>query len=232
MDMVSLTVTARSEGTKAKVLRQSNCVPCVLYGNDTPNVSLQCVYNELFNAYRKAGASTIVDLDTGKNKVPVLFHAVQMDPVSDRITHVDFYAVDMKKEIEASIPLQYEGEAPAVKELGGVLVTAHDHVTVKCLPTNLPHHLSISLEPLEEFHSSLTVADIVVPEGVQIMDDLEVVVANVQEPRKEEVIEEVPEEGEEGEGEEGAEGEEKTEGEGGEASGDGGGDGGDSGSDS
>lgn len=196
------------------MLRQSNQVPCVLYGNDTENVSLQCEYNDLFRVYEKAGASTIVRLDTGSGTVPVLFHVVQMDPVSDRITHVDFYAVDMKKEIEASVPISYEGEAPAVEELGGVLVTAHDHVSVRCLPAYLPHHLSVSLESLEDFHCSLTVADIVLPEEVQVVDDEEIVIAIVQEPRKEEVVEEAPVEGEEGEGESEGEGEEKPAGEG------------------
>lgn len=207
MDMVPLTVAARSSEMSAKVLRQSGLVPCVLYGNDTEHLSLQCEYKEIFRAYKKAGESTIVDLNTGKESVPALFHVLQFDPVSDNITHVDFYAVDMKKEIDANVPIHFEGESLAVKELGGVLVTSYDHVSVKCLPTNLPHHLTVSLESLEEFHSSLSVADITVPEGVVLALEPEVVIATIQEPRKEEVIEEVPAEGEEGEAAEGEEGE-------------------------
>ncbi|KKW38339.1 hypothetical protein A2454_04420 [Candidatus Peribacteria bacterium RIFOXYC2_FULL_55_14] len=212
MDMIPLKVSARDNAFKAKVLRKSNQVPCVVYGNEVKNMSLQCGYNDLFRVYLKAGESTLVDLDFGGKNVPVLFHAVQFDPISDRITHVDFYAVDMKKEIEASVPVHFEGEAFAVKDLGAILVTPQDHVTVKCLPAHLPHFLSVSLEPLKAFHDSLTVADIIVPENVVILLDTGVVIATVQEPRKEEVVEVAPVEGAveavEGEGGEAKEGEE------------------------
>ena len=69
------------------------------------NVSLQCAYNDIYKAYASAGRSTLIDLDADGKKVPVLFHKLQFDPVSDKITHVDFYAVDMKKEIEAEVPI-------------------------------------------------------------------------------------------------------------------------------
>ena len=213
MDTVALTAQARDTSKTPQVLRRANAVPCVLYGNDIDNTQIQCVYNELFKTYQKAGASTLVDLDVDGKKVPVLFHALQFDPVSDRITHVDFYAVDMKKEIEASIPIHFEGEAPAVKELGGVMVTSRDHVTVKCLPSNLPHALTVDISSLEDFTSSLNVGQIVVPDGVVISEDDDMVIATAQEPRKEaepEIVEVTEDEegetaeGETKEGEEGA----------------------------
>ncbi|MDA1208837.1 MAG: 50S ribosomal protein L25 [bacterium] len=200
MDNVELSAQARDMSKTSQVLRRANTVPCVLYGSDVDNTQIQCVYNELFRSYQKAGASTLVNLEIDGKKVPVLFHALQFDPVSDFITHVDFLAVDMKKEIEATIPLQFEGEAPAVKDLGGVMVTSRDHVTVKCLPSDLPHSLSIDISILVDFTSALHVSDIIVPSGVVISEDDDVVLATVQEPRKEtepEAVEAV--EGEEGE---------------------------------
>jgi len=223
MGNVALTVTARSPEQVAKHLRKDGQVPCVLYGNDVENISLQCTHGEILKAYADAGKSTLVELDTGSKKVPALFHEIEFDPVSDKIIHVDFYAVDMKKEIEAQVPIKHEGEAPAVKELGGILITPRDHVTVKCLPTALPHEILVNIEKLEEFGSALTVADLQIPDGVAVSEDPETVIATVQEPRKEEEIIPEPVEGEEGaegsaegEGAEGAEGEgEKAEGEGG-----------------
>ena len=216
MDTVPLTATARTTDKTTAALRQGGTVPCVLYGNKEENVSLECVYNEIYKAYVQAGASTIVDLNMGDRTVPVLFHQIQFDPVSDRIMHVDFYAVDMTKEIEATVPVHFEGEAPAVKDLGGVLVTTRDHVTVKCLPTKLPSSLAVSIESIVDFTSSITVADLQVPEGVAVQEDAEMMLATAQEPRR---VEEVVEETAEGEGDEAGEGgEEKTEegGEGGE----------------
>lgn len=188
MEMVPLQAAARATDISAKDLRRTDNVPCELYGNDKANVSLQCVYNEIFRAYQLAGESTIVNLNTGNGAIPVLFHAIQVDPVSDRIIHVDFYAVNMKKEIDATIPIRFEGESLAVVDLNGVLVTTRDHVDVRCMPANLPHDLEVSLNSLVDFHSSLTVADIVVPEGVVIIEEPDLVLAIVQEQRKEEAV--------------------------------------------
>lgn len=226
MPTIPLQAQARSQDAAAKTLRRENRVPCVLYGNDVDNTQLTCDYSELFRVYSKAGESVIVELEVGSKKVPVLFHALQFEPVSDRITHVDFFAVDMKKEIEARVPLNFIGESEAVKSLGGVLVTVMDHVTVKCLPVDLPQHLDISIEPLVTFADAVSVVDIVLPKGVTITDAEDARIATVQEPRREEVVataEEGEGEREDGEATEGkaegeapAEGEEKKE-EGGEA---------------
>ena len=170
----------------------------MLYGNDTENVALICSHKEILKAYATAGKRTLVDLDAAGKKVPVLFHALDFDPVTDNIIHADFYAVDMKKEIEAEVPIKFEGEAPAVKELGGIFFVPQDQVKVKCLPTNLPHELIANIETLVEFGDALHVSIIQVPEGVVILDDPEAVIATVQEPRKEEVVEVAPAEGEEG----------------------------------
>jgi len=208
MEMVSLTASARSTELTPQALRRSGQVPCVVYGNHTENIALQCEHNQLLKVYAKAGKSSIVDLDASGKKVPALFHAIDFDPVSDRITHVDFYAVDMKKEIEATVPIEYVGEAPAVKELGGVMVTARDSVAVKCLPTNLPRSIEVNVEKLEDFTSSLSVADLMIPEGVAVQVEPETVIATVQEPRKEE--EPIVSAEEVAEGEEGAEAEGET----------------------
>ncbi len=224
MKMIPLQTEARKEGT-AKSIRTEGRVPCVLYGNDVDHTQLTCDYSELYRTYAKAGESVLVELDIGGKKVPVLFHELQFEPVRDEITHVDFFAVDMKKEIEARVPLHFTGESLAVKELGGVLVTVMDHVSVKCLPTDLPSHLEVSIVSLETFADSVSVSDVAAPSGVTINDDPESMVATVQEPRRE-AEPEVVAATEEEEGEEGAEGE-KTEGAEGEKA-EGGGEGGDS----
>lgn len=181
--MILLKAQARPAEPSAKVIRRQSLIPAVVYGNETENTSIQCDYNELYKAYVQAGGSTIVDLDINGKKVPSLFHDISFDPVSDRIIHVDFYAVNMKKPIEAQIPLEFTGESEAVKSLSGVLVTTQDHVTVHCLPTNLPHALEVSLDSLKTFDDALHVSDILPHEGVEIIDDPEMMIATVQEPR-------------------------------------------------
>ncbi len=187
MDMVPLQAAARPK-EKARKLRRSGAVPCILYGNGTESVSLQCEERPLQRAYQKAGESTLVDLVFGEQHFPVLFHAVDFDPVSDRIRHVDFYAVDLTKEIEAQVPVHFEGEVPALKQSEGVFVTVLNHVTVRCLPASLPPALTVSVEKLQALHDTLTVGDIPLPAGVAVKEDPDQVIAIVQEVRKEEVI--------------------------------------------
>ncbi len=185
MQMVALTAAARSSDMSPKQLRNSGKVPAVVYGN-IENTQIQCDENVLMKAFVHAGESTLVDLDIAGTKVPVLFHTIDFDPVSDRISHVDFYAVNMKKELETHVALRFEGEAPAVKEMSAIIVTVIDQVTVRCLPANLPHDLTVSLDKLVDFDSSITVADIKVPEGVTILEEPDTVIAIAQQPREEE----------------------------------------------
>ncbi|MDO8648561.1 MAG: 50S ribosomal protein L25 [Candidatus Peregrinibacteria bacterium] len=189
MDMIPLQASARDTTSGAKALRRSGQVPCIVYGNKVPNAQLQCPENALRNAYVKAGKSSLVELDAAGKKIPVLFHTIDLDPVTDRLSHVDFYAVDLKKEVEALVALRFEGESLAVKEHGGILVTPLTSVKVKCLPSNLPHDLPVSIVSLVELHMSLTVADIALPNGVIVLDAPTTVIATVQEPRAEEVVE-------------------------------------------
>ncbi|MFA7681651.1 MAG: 50S ribosomal protein L25 [Candidatus Peribacteraceae bacterium] len=192
MTTISLVATARTEGVSAKDLRHQKKVPCVLYGNEVENTSLCCEYSAIFKAYQTAGMSTLVELNIDGRTVPTLFHDVALEPVSGSIHHVDFYAVNMKKEVEAEVPIRLEGQAPAVKDIGGILVAAHDHVTVRCLPSALPHDIPVSIAGLAEFGATLTVADLSVPAGVTVDDDPEMVIVTVQEPRAEEVVEAAP----------------------------------------
>ena len=192
MDMIPLTAAVRDPKVNPRVLRRQGQVPCVVYGHEARNMTVQCKESELHRAFAKAGESTLVSLEISGEKTPVLFKDVSFDPVSDREVHVDFYAVNMKEEIEASVPVHFEGVSPAVKDQAGVLVTPHDHVKVRCLPADLPHALTVSIESLVEFHDVVKVSDLKLPKGVKVMDAVETVLATVQEPREEEVIAPTP----------------------------------------
>jgi large subunit ribosomal protein L25 len=205
MHMVALPTAARSSDLSPKQLRRGGKVPAIVYGN-LENTQIQCDENVLMKAYVQAGESTLVELDIGGKKVPALFHTVEFDPVSDRLSHVDFLAVDMKKELEAPVSIRFEDEAPAVKDFNATIVTVLDTVTVRCLPSNLPHDLPLSLASLAEVGASLKVSDLKVPEGVTILEDAESVLVVAQEQRAEEVEAPKPAEGEVAPAAEGAEG--------------------------
>ncbi len=188
---VALTASTRAKDANVKDLRKAGQVPVVVYGNKQENTMLSIEENMLKKAHLKAGESTLVELDVDGKKIPALFHAVDLDPVSDRMIHVDFYAVDMKKEVEAEVHIRYENESPVVKD-GAILVNAMHEVLVQALPSKLPHDLALDLSKLTEMGGTLTVADIIIPEGVTILSPLDAVIVIAQEPRKEEVVEVAP----------------------------------------
>lgn len=191
MEKIALPTSPRTTDDSVKNLRANGMVPAVIYGN-TANTSVSIEEVALKKAYVKAGESTLVELEVGGKNVPVLFHALDFDPVSDRMIHVDFFAVDMNKEVETDVHIRLTGEAPAVKDLSAILVTALDSVTVRCLPANLPHDLPLDLSSLTEFGAALHVSDLVVPEGVEILNEGDETVVIAQEPREEEPEEVAP----------------------------------------
>lgn len=204
--MIALQASARDPKANVRAVRNSGNVPGVVYGFGVKELQIQCDAMALHKAFVKAGESTLVELDLDGKKVPVLFKEIQFDAITDREIHADFYAVNMKEEIETLVPLHIEGESLAVKDLGGIIVTAHDHVRVRCLPADLPHSLTVNISSLTGFHMSITVQDLSIPKGVKVMDAPETVLVTVQEPRAEEVIEPTPSATAEGAAAAGAEG--------------------------
>ncbi len=188
-ETITLTVEARKAAENPKVVRRAGEVPGIIYGSKAENLSVKCKLKELHSVYVKAGENNLVEVTVDGKKIPCLIHAISFEPVSGREEHVDFYAVDMTKKVTTHVPIVVEGESPAVKTLGGVLVTVHDNVEVTCLPQDIPSNFVVNLSVLENFHDSITVATLKAPEGVVIKSSPETVIITVQEPRKEEVIE-------------------------------------------
>ena len=211
--MITLEAKKRDKSTSAQDIRRNELVPGVLYGYQVDNQAIECAYQEFHKTFVKAGESTIIELNVGDKKVPVLIHQIDLDPVTNKYSHVDFFAPDMTKKVTTNIAITITGEAPGVKDLGGILVRNKDTIEVRCLPKDLPHDVTIDISSLENFHDSITVADIKLSSAVTILNGPEEIVVSVQPPRKEEeeIKPEEEAEGEVAEGEAPAEGEQKEE---------------------
>ncbi|HEX8974543.1 MAG TPA: 50S ribosomal protein L25 [Patescibacteria group bacterium] len=175
-------------GKKAKKLRKQDLIPAVMYGNKIAAQNLQVNELDFSRVYSKAGESALIELEVAGKKVNVLIHEIQHEPMSGRVSHVDFFQVNMKEEVETEIPLEFVGESEAVKALGGTLVKNMDAVAVKCLPADLPEKFEINLSKLATFDDVITVADLKTSAKVEIMLEDETVIALVSEPRSEEEL--------------------------------------------
>lgn len=187
MENAVLTVQVRDLATKAKVLRREKLITAEYYGKGVENLSLQMDYQTFRRLYREAGDNTVIDLKIeGKGDKKVLVHHVDYDPVSGNYRHVDFINVDMDVKVTAHVDITLEGQAPAVKEMAGVLTQHLDAIEIKCLPGDLIHGVTLNIDSLVDFHTSLHVSDIEIPANIELLTDPAQTVVNVSAPREEE----------------------------------------------
>ena len=178
--MLNLEAKTREErGKKVKNLRKKGIVPGVLYGPKTETLPLEVSLKEFEKVYQAAGETSLVQLSFGAKKFLVLIHAVEIDAISRMPLHVDFYQPRLDEEITAEIPLVFEGEAPAVKDLGGTLVKNIHTVEVRALPQNLPHEIRVTIEKLKTFEDAVSIKDLIIPAGVKILKEQESIIALV-----------------------------------------------------
>lgn len=187
---IKLEAQSRDENGGAKKIRKSGFVLGNIYGAGAENKNIQIKTSDFNKVFAQAGESHLIDLVIDQSApIKVIVKDTQKDHVKDNIIHVDFYQVDMKKKITAEIPLNFIGESPAVKKLGGILVKNIDTVEVNCLPSDLVDKIEVNLSSLENFHDSIRIGGLNVPQGMELTADKNEIVVIVSEPAKEEVRE-------------------------------------------
>lgn len=162
---------------------EDNSIPAILYGPGIKNIMLQVNKQEFEKLYDIA-EETLFSLNVDSKEYPVLIYDTQQDPLTLDYIHVDFYQPNLKEEVETEIELEIVGEAPAVKNLGGTLITNIKEITIKALPKDIPNSLKIDVSGLNTFEDHILIKDIKVPAGVKVMADPEEIVVQVTEPEK------------------------------------------------
>ena len=190
--MKTLTLQASKQtitGKKVEELRKKGFVPAVLYGPDIENISISVPYSLFEKVYREAGESSLVNLiiDDGQ-AAKVLIQSIDSDPLSNRFVHADFFQVDMKEKLTIRIPIKFIGEPRAVKELGGILVKTVDEIEVRCLPDKLVSEIEVDVTSLATFEDAITMKDVVLPEGMELHQHVDDMVATVTQPISEEEL--------------------------------------------
>ena len=194
-------------GKKVATLRRAGRLPAVVYGHGVDSDSVSIDAHEFEQLRRHVGPNALVDLSVdGKKALPVLVSAVQLHPVKRHTLHVDLFLVRMTEELTVDVPLVATGESPAVANQGGTLLHPIESVRIRALPDHLPQSIEYAVDSLVDFDTTIHVRDLTIPEGATLLTDGDDIIAKVQAPRVEEVVE-VPAEIGEGAPEEGAAGE-------------------------
>jgi large subunit ribosomal protein L25 len=165
-------------------LRKSGNTPAVVYGRKTPPANVQ-VDTKTFTKILQHSASDniLVSLKLSSGEQLALVQEVQHDHLKGGITHVDFHAIAMDEEIHAEVPVETVGEAPGLK-FGGLIEAIHHSLEVRCLPKDLPEHITIDVSHLN-LGESVHVGELKLPEGVRTKLGADVVIVSCVEPKVE-----------------------------------------------
>ena len=101
------------------------------------------------------------------NGLTTLIKEVQIEPIKNRVLHVDFIALSAGHMVTVTVPVELVGENLAVREMRATLNQNEYQIEVECLPDAIPTKLTIDISPLEE-GDSLHASDIVLPTGVKL----------------------------------------------------------------
>jgi large subunit ribosomal protein L25 len=197
MEQATLAAATRTVvGKQTKRLRRSGLVPGVVYGHGFEPLAVQFEERPLDRLLSHVGGSQLVELviDDGARSENVLVRDVQRDTLTRSLIHVDLYRVRMTERLRAEVPIVLVGESPVVVSHEGMLLQGISSVEVECLPADLVDSIEIDLSAIMSLDQSLHVGDLPVPDGMDIITDVDEMVAQVVPISLEEEIEEEEEE--------------------------------------
>lgn len=199
MAIAELEVQPRNALGKSAVrkMRAEGLVPAVLYGNEEESMPLAVNEYALDRFFHKYGQSMLVSLVSDANKKDeeklAIVKDVQYHPVTERVTHLDFYSIRVGVPIEVEVPLSFEGK-PVGIDNGGLLQLVRRSLEIRCLPREIPEVLTIDVSALD-VGDAIHVNDLNI-EGIEFVSPVNFTIVTVQAPKAEvgAVAEEVEEE--------------------------------------
>lgn len=182
-----LTAEKRERAGKgvARALRRENKIPAVIYGDNKSPVMISMTEKEITMRFVQGGIKThMCDLTVDGKKETVLARDVQLNPVTDRIEHVDFMRVGPKTKIIVHVPIHFVNQenCPAIKAKG-VLNIVHHSLELRCSAGDIPESLDIDLSTAE-LGAAFHLSDIKMPKGAEVMGhkDANITLANIVAP--------------------------------------------------
>jgi large subunit ribosomal protein L25 len=168
-------------------LRQQGRIPVVLYGGDKGQTeSLAVDPKELSKIlHSDSGVNTLISLKyDGAGDLRVLVKEYQLDPVSHKLLHVDFYRVAMDKVLRVTVPIHLTGESKGVKDEGGIVDFVHRDLEVECLPADIPEHITVDISGLM-LHDGVRVRDLPQNDKWKAVSDADMLIVHVVPPKVE-----------------------------------------------
>ncbi|NEU32544.1 50S ribosomal protein L25/general stress protein Ctc [bacterium LRH843] len=174
-----------------KKIRKEGNVPAVLYGEKLESQSVSVNGIDFLKTVRDVGRNGLISLEVDGKKHKVMVYDLQIDPLKNEYTHIDFFEVNMSTEIDANVHIRLVGESPGEKE-GGIVSQLLHEVGVRCLPSDIPEEIEVNISNLA-IGDSIQVADLRSSVSVELTSEDEETIVTVQAPAASIEPEQLPE---------------------------------------
>ncbi|MDD4289989.1 MAG: 50S ribosomal protein L25 [Patescibacteria group bacterium] len=175
-------------GSSAKDILKSGYLPVVVYGPNKKNLDLKVVYGDFMRIFNETGESQVLNLDFEGEKIPVIIHDISKDYLTGSIIHADMYQFNVKHKLIVEVPIHFIGESKAVKEMGAILVRVLDHIKIECLASKTISSIEVDISKLENYNDMILVSDIKLPDGVDVLTEIDQPIV-IAKPAKVEAVE-------------------------------------------
>ncbi|MBU2446759.1 MAG: 50S ribosomal protein L25 [Bacteroidetes bacterium] len=192
MAEVALNGIKREVKTKGHVneLRRSGYIPAVFYKHGEENKLL--AVNELkIKPLIFSPDTFLINLQIDQAEAEkCIIKEFQLDPLTEKILHVDFYGLKAGEKITIDVTLQLIGSSQGVRDGGVVQYTLHK-LHIECLPSQIPDKIEVDITNLK-IGDSIHVRDLIIPD-VKILSNLDSTIVAIVPPtvQKEETEAEV-----------------------------------------
>jgi large subunit ribosomal protein L25 len=171
----------------ARAARRAGFVPVIVYGKNKPNVSLSVEARAISNEYFRGGfMNKIVALNSGKSSIFAIPRDIQLNPVTDKIEHADFLAVDEKSVVKVWVPIHMTGTEKSIGlKRGGVLNVIAHRVELLAPVASIPAAIDVDVSAME-INTSVHLKDLNLPKGVVAASKRDLTIASITGRKKEE----------------------------------------------
>lgn len=175
----------------ARAARRAGFVPVIVYGNGKPNVSLNVEARQLGNEYFRGGfMNKIVALKANGKDIFAIPRDIQLNPVTDKIEHADFLAVDEKSVVKVWVPVHIVNSEKSIGiKRGGVLNIIAHRVELLSPVASIPAAIDVDVSALE-INTSVHLKGLELPKGVTMASKRDQTIVSITGRAKEEA--EVP----------------------------------------
>lgn len=175
-------------GKQVRGLRRESLLPAVIYGRRLAPVSITLNAKEANRILSSMTTSQLITVTFEGEKHVTLVREKQRHPVQGHLLHVDFMAVSMTEKLKVDVPIELRGDAPAVKDYGGILVPGVEQLEIESFPQDLPERVVVDVSSMKQIGDAIHVRDIVMSDKVQVLTSLDEVVAIITAPVAEEEV--------------------------------------------